>query len=147
MIRPDIKTYHNDWRQKWLNPDIHRRHFLGKGALDLYRNQKEGMAANLKKLDQHFELEIAMPGFSKEDIEVILKDDILTVRGVRKKEDNPSPEYIIKEFDLDLVERKFQLVKGIELDKVEARYSNGILNVVFYTNTEEQEPQRIIEVE
>lgn len=147
MIRPDIKTFHNDWREKWLNPDIHRRHFLGKGALDLYRNQKEKVAANLKKSDQHFELEIAMPGFSKEDIEVFLKDDVLTVRGVKKKENSPSPEYIIKEFDLDLVERKFQLVKGVELDKVEAQYLNGILKLVFITNDEEKNSRRVIVVD
>lgn len=134
MIRPDIKTFHNDWREKWLNPDIHRRHFLGKGALGLYRNQKDRIPANLEKLDQHFELEIAMSGFLKEDIEVLLNDDILIVRGVKKKEDNPSSEYIIKKFDLDLVERKFQLVEGVKCDKVMAHYSNGILKIVFINN-------------
>jgi HSP20 family protein len=147
MIRPDIKTFHNDWRQRWLNPDIHRRHFFGKGALDMYWHNQDTVDANLKKSDQHFELEIAMPGFTKEDIEVFLKDEILTVRGVKKKEDNPTPEYIIKEFNLDLVERKFQLVKGMELDKVEAHYSNEILNIVFFTNNKQQESPRVISVD
>ncbi|MDA8972515.1 hypothetical protein N9H15_01455 [bacterium] len=61
MIRPDIKTFHNDWRDKWLNPDIRRRHFLGKGALEMYRQCKKKADANLKKADQRFKLEIAMP--------------------------------------------------------------------------------------
>lgn len=149
MIRPDIKTFHNDWREKWLNPDIHRRHFLGVGALGLYKHSSDEKADYLKRLDYHFELEIAMPNFLKEDIEVFLKDDILTVRGVRKKEKNRAPKYIVKEFGLDLVERKFQLVRGVELDKVEAHFSNGILKVIFFNNNnnEKQETRRIIEVD
>lgn len=61
MIRPDIKTFHNDWREKWLSPDIHRRHFLGKGALELYWQSKIKADANLKKADEPSTLEIEMP--------------------------------------------------------------------------------------
>ena len=147
MIRPDIKTFHNDWREKWLNPDIRRRHFLGKGALDLYRNQKEDTATAVKKLYPKFELEIAMPGISKENVEVFLSGDILTIRGVKEEEVNPSPEYIVKGLDLDLIERKFKLVEGLGLNKMEANFTNEVLKIIFYTNTEKEEPHRVIEVD
>jgi HSP20 family molecular chaperone IbpA len=73
----------------------------------MYRNQKDGMAANSKKLYPHFELEIAMPDISKENLEVYLNEDVLTMRSVKEKEDNPLPEYIVKGLDLNFIGRKF----------------------------------------
>jgi HSP20 family molecular chaperone IbpA len=101
----------------------------------------------VKKLYPKFELEIAMPGLSKENVEVFLSGDILTIRGVKEEEVNPSPEYIVKGLDLDLIERKFKLVEGLGLNKMEANFTNEVLKIIFYTNTEKEEPHRVIEVD
>jgi len=87
--------------------------------------------ANLaKKKDGDFHIEVDLPGVKKEDIEVKIDNNILTVSGVRKmkKEVNKS-DYYLMESSFGRFERSFTIPKGIDQNRVNAEYKDGRLTI------------------
>ncbi|MCB0581051.1 MAG: Hsp20/alpha crystallin family protein [Phaeodactylibacter sp.] len=117
---------------------IDPNHFLGRSAFDIpYRNVPP---VNILRNGALFEMEVMVPGFTREELEITVKDDILTIRGEKSatkgdKKDN----YILEEFDFDSFERKFRLANAIGHEKITARYDNGILRLTFVDVPKEEE--------
>ncbi|MFT5385326.1 MAG: HSP20 family protein [Saprospiraceae bacterium] len=130
MNHPDIKSYFRDKRQHFIDPHIHGTHFLGRNAMDV-RWRMKNPATNFRQEGFLFELKIAMPGFIKKDIQIHINNNILTVKGKKKKLEETPSEYILREFDVEVLERKFKLGKGIAYEKINAEYTNGILKITF----------------
>ena len=87
--------------------------------------------ANLaKKKDGDFHVEIDLPGVKKEDIEVKIDNNILTVSGVRKmKKEISKNDYYLMESSFGRFERSFTVPKGIDLDRINAEYKDGRLTI------------------
>jgi HSP20 family protein len=85
--------------------------------------------ANLaQKKSGDFHIEIDMPGVKKEDIDVRISNNILTVCGERKmKKEVKKKDYYRMESSFGRIERSFSLPKGIDQDKINAKYKNGRL--------------------
>ena len=57
-------------------------------------------------------MEVLVLAFTKEELEVTVKDDILAIRGEKSEsEGGKNDKYILEEFDFDTFERKFKLAK------------------------------------
>jgi HSP20 family protein len=75
-----------------------------------------------------FHVEIDMPGVKKEDIDVRIDNNILTVSGERKmKKEVKKKDYYLMESSFGRVQRSFSLPKGIDQDKINAQYKDGRL--------------------
>jgi len=84
-----------------------------------------------------------IPGMNKEYIDVTIHGDILTIKGEKKtKDDVKGEEYIRSERFYGNFNRTLTLPSEVELDKVNATYNNGVLEVVF-AKKEEVKPKRI----
>ena len=85
--------------------------------------------ANLaQKKNGDFHVEIDMPGIKKEDIDVRIDNNILTVSGERKmKKEVKKKDYYHMESSFGRIERSFSLPKGIDKDKINAQYKDGRL--------------------
>ncbi len=117
---------------------IDPNHFLGKSAFDIH--YKNLPPVNIIQEGKLFEMEVMAPGFGKDELEITVKDDILTIRGEKstsKKE--KGGKYIIEEFDFNSFERKFKLANAIGHEKITAKYDNGILRLTFIDVPEEEE--------
>ena len=76
-----------------------------------------------------FLLEAELPGFDKEDIQLELKDNILTIKAQHKENDDRKDEngtYIRRERRFGSFTRTFD-VTGIDEEAISAAYNNGIL--------------------
>ena len=139
MARPDIKTYHANWRENWITPITERPNFMGRNDYDI-RWKKTHPPVNLKKSDEIFEMEIAVPGFTKKDLKIEVKDDLLIIQGERlKKESYSEKDYILREFENNTLRRVFKLAKGIGHEKITATCENGILRLTFIDVPKEEE--------
>ncbi|HMQ46446.1 MAG TPA: Hsp20/alpha crystallin family protein [Saprospiraceae bacterium] len=137
MIRPDIKTYRDNLRDHYISPLTDRPHFMGRKAIDVRWN-KEEPAANIKKTGDEFELEVAMPGFTREEISISLEGDVLTILAEKQvEEENVSSEFVLREFDHNILERRFKFTKPVQEDQIKARYMNGMLKLNFTIKEEE----------
>jgi HSP20 family protein len=87
--------------------------------------------ANLAKGDSgNFHIEVDLPGVKKEDIDIKIDNNILTVSAERKfKKEVKEEDYYLIQSSFGRIERNFTLPKGIDQDKVGAEYKDGRLMV------------------
>ena len=80
--------------------------------------------------DNAFEVNVSLPGFKKEDINVELEENRLTISGERnfvKKEENK--KYHLVESEYGSFSRTFTLPKNVKSDAIDAHYKDGILHL------------------
>ena len=81
--------------------------------------------------DKTYELQFAVPGFNKEDFVIDVDDNVLTVSGERKFEEEKSEKtYRAVQTSYGSFKRTFSLPDNVNAKKIEAKYNNGILEVV-----------------
>ena len=78
----------------------------------------------------NYEIQLAIPGMEKNDFQLVVDDDTLTISGERKFE-NESKEknYHSIETYFGNFKRAFHIPKDVDQNKIDATYKNGILNV------------------
>ncbi|MDH4128322.1 MAG: Hsp20/alpha crystallin family protein [Spirochaetota bacterium] len=77
--------------------------------------------------DNDFILKADMPGVGKDDLEVLLEEDTLSIKGeVHVPEDNLA----YQEFEPFVYYRTFRIGSNINREKVEAKMDNGVLTLV-----------------
>ncbi len=88
-------------------------------------------AANVREDEKNYTIELALPGFSKDEISISFEDEVLTVTaGHQPKENVEGPKYTWNEFGYkSKYERSFQLPETIDADSINAAFDNGILNI------------------
>ncbi len=87
--------------------------------------------ANLaKRSDDVFVIEVDLPGVKKEDIDIKVEDDYLTVTAVRRfKNELKEDDYYLCESDYGLISRSFALSENIDRDSIQAKFENGRLTI------------------
>ncbi|MCB9301985.1 MAG: Hsp20/alpha crystallin family protein [Lewinellaceae bacterium] len=139
MIRPPIKNRSFDRMGEKFATLIDPNHFLGRSSLDIHQHPHLP-PVNILKKGLLFEMEVVVPGFKKEELEVSLQDDVLTIRGQKSyPASEKKGEYIMEEFDIDSFERKFKLARTIAHEKISAKYENGVLRLTFTDVPKEEE--------
>lgn len=75
-------------------------------------------------------LEARLPGLKADDIDLDVTDDILTLRGDRRKaEGTKRPRRERRKQHLGFFQRSFRLPSGVAGDKVDARFQNDTLTI------------------
>jgi HSP20 family protein len=87
-------------------------------------------AMDLVETEDHLVLRGDLPGMTEDDVDIEIKDNVLTVSGERKAEHDERGEgYHRVERSFGRFSRSLSLPQGIEPDKVEAKFENGVLEV------------------
>ncbi|HHV46741.1 MAG TPA: Hsp20/alpha crystallin family protein [Tissierellia bacterium] len=85
------------------------------------------MKVDIKERDDRYLLEAELPGVNKEDINIEIKNDIMTISVERKEVFQEEREnYIKRERRYGSFRRSFP-VDDVDQDKIEARFENGVL--------------------
>lgn len=107
-------------------------------------------AVNIKETPTGFELHIAAPGMSKEDFQIELKDNILSIACEQKaqsEDKDAGGKYLRREFSYTAFKRSFSLPEDTDWQKIQAAYQNGILQLSVPKKTvEKTETKRTIAV-
>jgi HSP20 family protein len=86
-------------------------------------------------------VKVELAGMKKEDFDLSLEDDTLTVSGQRKAETTSGESFRSERF-FGSFSRTVTLPSAVEADKVKATYQDGILTVVL-PKAEEAKPKKI----
>jgi HSP20 family protein len=105
-------------------------------------------AVNIKENEKDYELELAVPGMKKEDFNVEVDNNIMTISAEVNAESNVSEEnYTRKEFSYTSFKRSFTLPETIAEDKIKASYVDGILKLALPKKEEAlPKPKRMITI-
>jgi HSP20 family protein len=87
-------------------------------------------AVNIKDNGTGFTLELAAPGYRKEDLKVNVKDGVLTISSSKKEEhEEKGKGYTRREFSSASFSRSFSLPASVDEKSVDAAYKDGVLTV------------------
>ncbi len=100
-------------------------------------------AVDIYETDDAIILEAELPGMNEKDIEVKIEDNVLTIRGERKFEEERKEEnYYRMERFYGTFQRSFTLPSNVDTEKVKAEYKKGILKVTL-PKKEQAKPKQI----
>ena len=98
---------------------------------------------NIRKLgDGKYEIELALAGFTKNDIKIELKDGTLSVSA--KKDDKDSDNLVHQGIASRSVLRKFSLSEYMEIK--DADFKDGILKIKCFENIPEEKKPKVIKI-
>lgn len=81
--------------------------------------------------EKSYELQLALPGFEKENFAIEIDDKIITISGERKFEEEKSDKtFKSVSTSYGSFKRSFNLPENVNAKKIEAKYTNGILEIV-----------------
>jgi len=106
-------------------------------------------AVNIREANDSFIIELAAPGFEKENFDIDLDNNILTISTIKKEEtEKVIKNYTKKEFDYSEFKRSFTLPETADFEKIDAKYEKGILVVTISKKDEAKvQPKRKIGIE
>ena len=108
-------------------------------------------AVNIKETPEHYMVEVAAPGLTKQDFKVELDQNLLTIsseKSNQSEEGGEDQKYSRKEFSYQSFRRTFNLQKDVvDIDKIQAKYDNGLLHLTIPKKEEaKQKPPRLIQI-
>lgn len=85
-------------------------------------------AVNIKENEKDYELELSVPGRTKEDFTIEIDDNILTISSeVKTENETDKMNYTRREFGYSSFKRAFTLPESVDGERINASYENGIL--------------------
>lgn len=95
------------------------------------KNQNTVPAVNVKEAETQYQLEVAVPGMSKEDFTIELENNQLSISAEKRNNtDEENEHYTRKEFNYQSFKRSFNLSKDVvDQEAISANYADGILHI------------------
>lgn len=102
-------------------------------------------AIEMFEKDNDVVIRAELPGVNKEDVDISITNDALTIKGEYKKSEEIKEEnYYIKERAYGAFSRTIGLPPDVDIDKVSAELKNGVLNIVFAKKEEAKTKEKKI---
>lgn len=123
-----------------------RPHFGRFGRPDFSSRSAFQAPVNIVNKTDLYELEMYLPGKSREDFKVEVSGSELTIGYKTEQSGADSPKWVRREFNPESFERVFLLDDSIDTELVTARYENGILIVLLPIKPESRRKSQKVEV-
>jgi len=141
-LRDSINDLFDHWFEGWFNEEKPLRNLRLIEGNQLY-------APKIDVVDQKDKVLVTaeLPGMQEKDIEVIVTNDLLTIKGEKQEETKEEKkEYYHHERYYGEFERSIALPSNIDESKVTASFKNGILKIQLPKVAEQQTRGRKIEI-
>ncbi len=100
-------------------------------------------AVDLHETEDAYTLEADLPGLTRDDIQISITEDVVTLRGTRNQRSEENKEGFHRvERVYGTFQRSFRIPGGIDAGKVEAIFDSGVLKVTL-PKPEERRPRQI----
>jgi HSP20 family protein len=100
-------------------------------------------AVDIHETDDSFVVSADLPGLKKDDIQINVEDNTLTIKGEKKFEEKvPRDKYIRVERSYGTFVRSFSLPQNVDSTKIKATFKDGVLDLTL-PKREEARPKKI----
>lgn len=87
-------------------------------------------AVNIKENEQNYEVELAAPGYDKNDFNISIDNGLLTVSAEKREEkEQKDDNYTRREFGFSSFSRSFNLPTNTNEESINAKYADGVLKL------------------
>ena len=112
---------------------------------DPFFGEKENkiMKTDVKEKDGNYILEVDIPGYDKEDIQIELRDGYLTVTATKNEEkEDKKTKYLRRERFSGMCSRSYYVGDNVKEEDIKANFKNGILKIEFPKEAEKKIEER-----
>lgn len=124
--------------------DPFEMHLMPQGRSPLYgKHAKNMMKTDVRETENSYELDIDLPGFKKDEVDLELKDGYLTIsadKQLDKDEKDNEGRYIRQERWSGSCSRSFYVGENVEPSDVKAKFEDGILRIALPKQEAKQLP-------
>jgi HSP20 family protein len=87
-------------------------------------------AVNVIDDEKRYIIELAVPGYSKEDFEIDIEDKFVIIKAEKEdKKESKEENYTRKEFSYNHFLRRFMLPDNVDENSIEAKFKDGLLKL------------------
>ncbi len=98
---------------------------------------------DIKEEEKEYIITAEVPGFKKDDINIEIRNDVMTISSEHKEEKEEKKEgYIYKERSHRAFSRSFRIPEGVTAEEVSAKLEDGILTI-HIPKREPEKPKKI----
>ena len=104
-------------------------------------------AVDVGETEKGYEVTAELPGMNESNIDVKVADGVLTIKGEKKEEkEEKKTDYYVSERRYGSFQRSFTVPAGVDVEKIEAQFKNGILTVQMPKSAQAQKNEKKIEI-
>lgn len=104
-------------------------------------------AVDITEKDDAYEVAAELPGMEEKDVNVNVSGGMLTITGEKKEEkEEKKKDYHLSERRYGAFERAFALPPGVDADKIDAAFKNGVLTVTLPKTAEAKTKEKKITI-
>ena len=105
-------------------------------------------SVNIMERADDYRIELAAPGYSKEDFKLEADNGVLTISSEKREEkDDENERYTRKEFSYSSFSRTFSMPEHVDAEKITAEYKDGLLMLTLPKREEaKKKPTREIKI-
>jgi len=107
--------------------DMFKNHF---GELGVSAGKGAYPKVNVISHDDCVEIVAELAGFTKDDIELEIDENLLTISGRSPHKEDKEVTYYLRELKRSSFRRSFQVNENVQMDKVSAKFDNGLLTIL-----------------
>lgn len=116
---------------------------------DVFETKKSDVAftpsAELAQDEKSYLVTLALPGIAKDNIEIKVDKDVLSISGERVKSETEGINYFKREFAYGKFERNFTLPEDANSESIDAKYENGLLTLTILKE-EKKDTSKVIKI-
>ena len=114
------------------------------------KHAKNIMKTDVRETDKGYELDVDLPGFKKDEVQVQLKDGYLTIsaaKGLDKDETDKNGSLIRQERYAGSLSRSYYVGEDITENDIHAKFENGVLTIEVPKKEETKPVEKYIAIE
>src|SRR6516165_5009738 len=107
----------------------------------------EAPAVDIVEKEKAYEITAELPGMDESNIDVKVSDGTLTIKGEKRDEkEEKKKDYYLSERRYGSFQRSFGVPDGVDADKIEANFKNGVLTVTLPKTEQAQTSEKKIAI-
>ena len=114
----------------------------------LHSSSTTNPAVNIIERETQFDIELAVPGMQKDNFEIEMEEGILSITANQEEEKASEKEkFTRREFSYNSFRRSFNVPDSVDLSKIDANYSEGVLHISLPKRKEAlPQPKKLIKI-
>ncbi len=143
MLMPSI--FRDNLFDDWMDDFSWMRDF-GNVDRKLYgKHAGREMLTDVRDHEDHYEVEIDLPGFKKDQIQIELHDGTLTItaqKGLEQNDKNSEGKYVRQERYSGMMSRSFYVGENMTEEDIKAKFEDGVLKLNIPKKEEKKLPEK-----
>ncbi len=131
-LRDQVDRLFEEFAGDWRVPSLRRGTFDWEPfRTPLWTRDVVDVRFDLSETDKALEITVELPGIDEKDMELVLGDGVLTIKGEKRAEkEEKEKDYYLSERRYGAFTRSMRLPETVDPDKIEATFDKGVLKVV-----------------